>query len=217
MVADVYIHNIDDFKDSDGKWIKSIYFNNREQSITRSYVLWKSVRYRTKENGSWQNKHPTYVGANNLFEDYQVFVEWCNNQYGYMHKDSNGCFWNLDKDLLVPGNKDYSPDTCMFVPNNINKLFTASDARKGAYPLGVTKRIEGKYRASVSDGYKKRVSLGDYGDPFTAHQAWQLGKVGVILDLCELDYVSDHVLLKNALIQQADRIRDDLLNKRETT
>lgn len=216
MVADVYIHNIDDFKDSNGNWVKSAYFNNREQSITRSYVLWKSVRYRTKEGGTWQNKHPTYLGSNNLFEDYQVFAEWCNKQYGYMKKDSTGAFWGLDKDILVPGNKDYSPDTCMFVPHNINKLFTASDSKRGPYPIGVTKKSKSAFGVAVSDGYKKRVYLGQYNDPFTAHQAWQRGKIGVISDICELDYISEHTLLKNALIQQAGRIQDDLLNKRET-
>lgn len=31
--------------------------------------------------------------------------------------------WHLDKDILMQGNKFYSPETCCFVPFEINVLF----------------------------------------------------------------------------------------------
>lgn len=30
--------------------------------------------------------------------------------------------WHLDKDILLKGNKVYSPETCAFVPAKINSL-----------------------------------------------------------------------------------------------
>ena len=35
----------------------------------------------------------------------------------------------LDKDILVRGNKLYSPDTCLFVPQEINNLLTVQNKR----------------------------------------------------------------------------------------
>jgi hypothetical protein len=43
----------------------------------------------------------------------------------------------LDKDILYKGNKIYSPDTCVFVPQEINALFVKNDANRGDLPIGV--------------------------------------------------------------------------------
>jgi hypothetical protein len=66
----------------------------------------------------------------------------------------------LDKDILVKGNKVYSPDACVFVPQCINILFTKSHKShktKEKLPMGVnfdSKR--NKYRAycSIKKVYK---------------------------------------------------------------
>ena len=44
----------------------------------------------------------------------------------------------LDKDILVKGNKIYSPETCIFVPQRINTLFCKSDSIRGKYQIGVS-------------------------------------------------------------------------------
>ena len=45
--------------------------------------------------------------------------------------------WSLDKDILVKGNKTYSPDTCCIVPKEINQLFIYQKRSRGDYPIGV--------------------------------------------------------------------------------
>ena len=45
--------------------------------------------------------------------------------------------WSLDKDILVKGNKIYSPDTCCIVPNEINQLFIYQKSNRGSLPIGV--------------------------------------------------------------------------------
>lgn len=70
--------------------------------------------------------------------------------------------WDLDKDILVKGNKLYSPETCCFVPNEINKAVQLSKPRKDAenkLPVGVRfddslKKSTRKYmwRCVVPDG-----------------------------------------------------------------
>ena len=45
---------------------------------------------------------------------------------------------NLDKDILVKHNKIYSPETCIYVPQTINKLFIKCDKSRGENIIGVS-------------------------------------------------------------------------------
>ena len=85
---------------------------------------------------------------------------------------------SLDKDIIVPGSKLYSPETCAFVLNETNLFVTARDACRGGYPIGVClhKRI-GKYQAQCRNPFTgKNESLGYYSTPEDAHEAWRKRK-----------------------------------------
>ena len=43
---------------------------------------------------------------------------------------------------MTKGNKKYSPENCVFVPERINLLFCKSDATRGKYPVGVSEYID---------------------------------------------------------------------------
>ena len=45
---------------------------------------------------------------------------------------------HLDKDILIKGNKIYSPQTCCFVPENLNSLITKNDSIRNNLPIGVS-------------------------------------------------------------------------------
>lgn len=49
------------------------------------------------------------------WHNFQNFAEWFNGNY------ING--WELDKDIITPGNFLYSPETCCFIPREINTRF----------------------------------------------------------------------------------------------
>lgn len=58
----------------------------------------------------------------------------------------------LDKDLLLDGNKEYNPNFFCFIPKNLNLFITERKVTKGLYPIGVDKRkglISKPYRASI--------------------------------------------------------------------
>lgn len=81
---------------------------------TREYLTWKSMLVRcfcpiTKK------KYPTYKDCTVCEEwlDFQVFAEWLTSQVGYEEYD-------LDKDLLIKGNKHYSKETCTLLPSIMN-------------------------------------------------------------------------------------------------
>lgn len=82
------------------------------------YTTWKRILERCY-NKKFQEKHPTYKDAT-VCEDwynFQNFAEWMDENWK-PHMEG----WHLDKDILLKGNKVYSPETCAFVPAKINSL-----------------------------------------------------------------------------------------------
>ncbi len=98
-------------------------------------------------------KRPTYleVVADIKWHNFQNFAPWCHTQKGFINKG-----WELDKDLLIKGNKIYSPETCVFLPPAINAvLVKGKGTRDSALPIGVTYSEHGTgYRAYCSDKRK---------------------------------------------------------------
>jgi len=84
----------------------------------------------------------------------------------------------LDKDIIAPGSKLYSPESCAFVLQATNLFVTACDASRGGYPIGVDlfKRT-GKYRAQCGNPFTgKQEYLGLFSTPEEAHEVWRRRK-----------------------------------------
>ena len=82
---------------------------------------------------------------------------------------------SLDKDIIVPGSRLYSPDTCAFVLKTTNSFVIASDASRGDYPIGVSLFTRtGKYRAQCENPFTgKNEYLGCFSTTEEAHEAWR--------------------------------------------
>ena len=108
--------------------------------------------------------------------NFQSFAAWCESQEFFNAKDGNGKSYQLDKDILVKGNKIYSPDTCCFIPSQINSLFSHVKSSKGEYPVGVSYvKGRGNFHAYYSKN-GKRVNLGHFKTPEQAFQAYKKAK-----------------------------------------
>lgn len=99
----------------------------------KEYVLWLNMISRCyspkkREKDKVYNK----CTISDNFKNYTYFYEWCNKQVGFENKD-----WHLDKDLLYKRNTTYSEDTCVFLPQEINKVLTKTDKKRGDFPIGV--------------------------------------------------------------------------------
>ena len=90
----------------------------------------------------FHERNPTYIGCKVCDEwlNFQNFAEWYEKNY-YEVEGETMC---LDKDILVKHNKIYSTDTCIYVPQTINLLFTKNNSKRGESVIGTTP-FKGKY------------------------------------------------------------------------
>lgn len=128
---------------------KGKYSARLENKITPVYQIWYGMIKRAYSE-KFHTTHPSYIDCEVCKEwlDFQTFAEWFNENYieGYA----------LDKDLLIKGNKIYSPNTCCFIPQEINSLLTKSNSTRGEYPIGVSK-FKNSYRASINIKGKQKI------------------------------------------------------------
>ncbi len=139
--------------------------------ICRYYSAWKSMLERCYSK-KYLETRPSYIGMIVCSEWLYAseFKKWMENQEWH-----GKC---LDKDIIVPGNKLYSPETCSFVLQATNSFVTASDASRGDYPIGVYLfKSTGKYRAQCGNPFTgEREYLGCFSTPEEAHEAWRKRK-----------------------------------------
>jgi len=135
--------------------------------------------------------------------------------------------WSLDKDILVYGNKIYGPDTCRFVPNYINNLFTGGGSTKGEQPIGVHKdrtpiaknKPCKRFIARCSDSSNGRVYLGLFYTAKEAHKAWQeekINQINNVIDRFRHEPIGYKVELEEALLKRIKMLQEDIDNGRET-
>ena len=151
--------------ESGGKRIRKIVFK------CEYYVVWKSMLARCYSK-KFLESNQSYIGTVVCSEWLYAseFKKWMEQ------KDWHGK--SLDKDIIVRGNKLYSPDTCAFVLPATNSFVIASDAIRGDYPIGVSlyKRT-GKYHAQCKNPFtEKPEHLGYFLTPEDAHEAWRKRK-----------------------------------------
>ena len=107
--------------------------------VYQGYKTWADMLkrcYRTK----YKDMYPSYHKIATVCDEwhcYQVFAEWYeNNKYNVEER------LHLDKDILIPGNKIYSPETCVLVPQRINMLFMNKLNKRGL-PNGILAHKKG--------------------------------------------------------------------------
>lgn len=144
--------------------------------ISKSYRAWKNGITRCYGEASKNNSY-NECSFCEYFLEYQNFAEW------YESHESYGLGYHLDKDLLVRGNKIYSPETCTMLPIEINQAIGISEI--GDLPQGVWKHGYG-YCCGVKYAHKKlRTYIGFYDTPEEASAAYVKAKEDYIHSLAE--------------------------------
>ena len=127
---------------------------------------------------AYKKRQPTYEGCevSENFKYYEYFYEWCHKQIGF-GGDGSGNPFHLDKDLLVKGNKVYSEDSCVFLPQEINKMLTRSTASRGEHLIGVYWHKTNKaFKAQVSRSKGKQKNLGYFATEIEAFNTYKQAK-----------------------------------------
>lgn len=143
---------------------------------TKEYSAWNSVltRCHTKSYVNGENYYSRY-------EDVEICDDWLlfENFYEWIHSQDNFEQWlsldkgAVDKDILVKGNKVYSPDMCCLVPSNVNTLFIKSDKARGKYPIGVTYKTRDNVFEAQCNINGKETYIGrfrSFNDAFIAYK-----------------------------------------------
>lgn len=158
-----------------------------------AYECWKGMLKRCYSD-SYKSKHPTYEGCSVCDEwlYFSNFKEWYEN-----NSISN---YHLDKDLLLRGNKTYSPDSCVFIHGDINK-FLISGNSNGMLSGAHLRPDNGRFSARCSNASScKNEYLGQFDTEVEAHMAWAARKNEIAAMIASSD------------INMCERTRQALLN-----
>lgn len=155
-----------------------------EFTKTRTWKVWCGIIRRT------DNRDPVWIDKKSSYKDctldprwfkLSVFKEWIEQWDDFENKE-------VDKDILIPGNLHYGPDTCLMVRRIVNQWFKPQDENKSDLPRGVCWNSgwkKGKspkpYRAQINplqviDGevkIGKRTALGHFLTEEEASDAFQ--------------------------------------------
>ena len=160
---------------------------------TKEYVTWQSMLQRCF-NGRKKEKYPNYKEATccNEWLLYENFYEWLHSQENFQ-KWLNGDKWAIDKDILVKGNKIYSPETCCLVPQNVNVLFAKADKIRGEYPIGVYYNHKNRTFISQCKLNEKTIYLGSFSIMEDAFRTYKKYKESIIKQVAQIEYDNDNI------------------------
>lgn len=153
----------------------------------KAYRRWVGIFNRCYSE-KYLEKRPTYIGCS-VDEEWKYFSSF---QKWFIENDVEG--YQLDKDILVQGNKIYGPKFCCFVPSQINSLFTKRDSARGDCVLGVqcVKRKDVNhvnYRAVISNHLVKKLIQYDFRNERDAYNCYVKMKLEYIKEVA--DYYKD--------------------------
>jgi len=150
--------------------------------MTKQYNSWRAMLQRCYDKSQVKIRIQ-YKGCSVCDDwlNFQTFAKWYDNNF-YSVPNEKMC---LDKDILHKGNKIYSPENCVFAPNNINVLFTKRQSCRGKYPIGVTCDKDGYIKANCNNGYGKNICLGYFDtieEGFKAYKSYKEQLIKQIAD-----------------------------------
>lgn len=147
-----------------------------------AYIRWHDMIHRCY-NDKFHKRQPQYAQCTVCEEwlNFSNFEKWYNEHFYQIEGET----MDLDKDILIKGNKEYSPATCCIVPHCINTLFLTGKKGRGDLPMGMYYDSEKrKYRATMS--YQGiQIKIGRFDTIEDAFNRYKVYKEDFIQDIAE--------------------------------
>lgn len=160
----------------------------------KEYRAWCSMLCRCF-NEKVKNRHKTYKDVT-CCEDwllYENFYEWLHSQDNFEQWLNNN-MWAIDKDILVKGNKLYSPETCCLVPQNVNKLFEKRSLARGNLPIGVRRNGNGFSAVCNNPLMCKNIYLGTYKTIEESFLIYKSYKENIIKQVAQKEFNKGNII-----------------------
>lgn len=116
---------------------------------TKVYQKWAGMMSRCYQEIYLKYK-PSYIGCSvcDEWHSFNNFRKWYED-HEYQINTNVMC---IDKDILFKGNTEYSPSTCVIVPNYVNTSVLMAEGNRSKLPIGVTyNESNGKYFVDCSE------------------------------------------------------------------
>ena len=149
------------------------YVSRKNDKLEDAYEMWSGIMARCY---CYPDRYPAYFGKYIVCDEwhnYQNFAKWFEeNKYEVNER------LHIDKDILFPNSKMYSPKTCLLVPQTINMMFMNKPNKRGL-PNGIYKSRKG-YLAEYNEN-----KLGIYPTVEMAYEVYASEKEKFIRQLAD--------------------------------
>ena len=154
-----------------------------------SYSAWSGM-IRRAYSPKFHETNQTYsdVTVCKEWHSFSAFRAWWLNNY----REDYQC----DKDLISVGNREYSPDSCIYVPLWLNSFLNGHGACRGDLPIGVSiHKKTGRYQSHCRNPITgKQHNLGLFNTPEAAYVAWRRYKLSLAEQLKpEIDAIDQRI------------------------
>ena len=133
--------------------------------MDKEYVVWKDVTKRCLDSG-FKEKYTTYKDCT-ISKDWLRYSKFKSDVMNMIGFGVHG--FQIDKDLIINGNKHFSFENCCFLPHEINTFLAFKKKNKGKYPIGVNFNKRARLFVAKISMDNKRHDLGYFKNPIDAH------------------------------------------------